>query len=100
MDADEREIRSASQDLCRQLLNPLSALNECVCCHSPGKGEQWRIRLCDQVSGPVPFTSFEGMQNGWGRPIVLGIPAASTSMQDGYQISVALLQLGTQGLSK
>src|SRR5689334_10310911 len=100
MNAGQTEIRSAYQDLCWQLFHPLLELNQCIAVCSPSKGDQWRIRLFDQISGPLPLMGLKGMQNGWGRLVMLGIPTAGTSMQKRHQITICPLQLGMQGLGK
>src|SRR5260370_15395936 len=42
----------------------------------------------------------QGMQNGLSGLVMLGIPQASTIVQDRYQIRMHLLQLATQGFGK
>src|SRR5437879_8623685 len=67
---------------------------------SPHEGHQLQTLTFDQISGPLPLFSTEGMQNSLGGLAMLGVPEAGTMVQDGYKVSMCLFQLVLQGWGK
>src|SRR5258708_14550402 len=67
---------------------------------TPLMGNDLIALLFDQISSPPPLLSLEGMQNGLGGLVMLGIPQAGTMMQNEHLIPQPLLQVMVQRLGK
>ena len=66
------------QDIDGDLLEPVSKQEHLLFTYSPGEGVQGNTLPFDQISCPRPVFGTQGMQDGLGGLLVLGIPETGT----------------------